>query len=384
MPTNMRIPAALVAIAAAVSVVAAVPADAKIKKPPSTTTTATPVGVSVSGGRLLLNGKPTVFNGINAYNATTYWNVNWGCGTQVSNLDTVFNSVPTGSLVRTWAFQALGFNNKTTHAIDFTAIDRAVNAAKAHGDYLILALSDQAGNCDDGHWHDQAWYAGGYTSTYNDDGRGLAQSMSYLDWVKAVVSRYAGNPTVAVYEPVNEPEASNCNAGYHGSGCFGHNTCPSGATTTLRSFFDKIGSVIKTSAPRALVSTGTLGSNQCGIAGTGFSTVNASPYVDVATYHDYGSPTIALPSSLATRAAEANSLGKAFLVEESGINGSTTGVGCATLDSRSAQFLAKMSAAQSAGSDGYLPWGWSAAASTSCGYGIAPGDPLLASLLSAV
>jgi len=381
MPTTMRFSAALVAIAAAVSVVAAVPADAGSGRTPKSTATVTP-GVSVSGGKLLLNGKAKVFDGINAYNATTYWNVNWGCGTQVSNLDTLFNSVPTGSLVRTWAFQALGYNNKTTHTIDFTAIDRAVNAAKAHGDYLILALSDQAGNCDDGHWHDAAWYAGGYTSTYNDDGRGLAQSMSYLNWVQAVVSRYGANPTVAVYEPVNEPEASNCDTGYRGSGCYGHNTCPSGAATTLRSFFDRVGSVIKTLAPRALVSTGTLGSNQCGVAGTGFTTVNASAYVDIATYHDYGSPTVSLPTSLATRAAEANTLGKVFLVEESGINGSSTGVGCATLASRSTQFLAKMSAAKSVGTDAYLPWGWSAAASTSCGYGIAPGDPLLASLFS--
>jgi hypothetical protein len=52
------------------------------------------------------------------------------------------------------------------------------------------------------------------------------------------------------------------------------------------------------------------------------------------------------------------------------------------LASRSTQFLAKMAAAKSVGSDAYLPWGWSAAASTNCGYGIAPGDPLLASLFS--
>lgn len=379
MRRHVRLTAALVATIATLTVAGAASADASTKRAAKTTAT-TATGVTASGGRLLLNGKPTVMNGVNAFNATTYWNVNWGCGTQISNLDTLFNSIPSRSLVRTWAFQALGYNNKTTHAIDFTAIDRVVNAAKAHGDYLIFTLSDQAGNCDDGHWHDEAWYDGGYTSTYNDDGRGLSLSMSYLSWIKAVVNRYASNPTVAVYEPVNEPESSNCNAGYHGSGCYGHNTCPSGATSSLRSFFDKVGGVIKGLDPRALVSTGTLGSNQCGVAGTGFSTINASSNVDIATFHDYGSPTVALPSGVSSRASQANALGKVFLVEESGINGSTTGLGCPNLSDRASEFRAKLSAAQSVGSDGYLPWNWSAASSTTCGYGIAPGDPLMSSL----
>lgn len=329
----------------------------------------------MSGGRLLLNGKPHFFTGVNAYNATTYWNVNYGCGTQVADIDTVFNSLPSGSLVRTWAFQALGFN-KFTHKIDFTAIDRAVASAKAHGDYLIFALSDQSGTCDDGHWHDQAWYDGGYTQTYNDNGRGYSLTMNYLDWVKTVVARYASNPTVAIYEPVNEPESSNCYAGYSGSGCYGHDTCPTGATASLRNFFDTVGGVIKSLDSRAIVSTGTLGGNQCGVTGSGFSTINASPSVNVATYHDYGAPTTALPSQLSTRASQASALGKVFLVEEAGISGSTTGVGCPTLGARSNQFIAKINAAKSVGADAYLPWNWTELTSTSCSFTLAPGDPL--------
>jgi mannan endo-1,4-beta-mannosidase len=338
-------------------------------------------GVTVSGSKLLLNGHPTVFHGVNAYNATTYWKVNSGCGSQITNLDTLFNSVPSGSLVRTWAYQALGFN-KFTHQIDFTAIDRAVAAAQAHGDYLIFALSDQAGRCDDGHWHDEAWYDGGYTKTYNDNQLGFSLSMSYLGWVKAVVTRYGSNPTVAIYEPVNEPEGSNCATGYTGSGCYGHTTCPSGATGSLRSFFDTVGGTIKSIDRRAIVSSGTLGDNQCGVTGTGFSTINASPSVDVATYHDYGSPAVALPTTLSSRAAQAAALGKVFLVEESGINASADGTGCPTPADRSTQFLAKMSAAKTVGADAYLPWNWAATPATTCAMTISPGDPLLTALLS--
>ena len=376
MRPRLQLTAALVATTATLSFIStAADASTLRTRKTATTTTTTPTGVTVSSGRLLLNGKPTVFHGVNAYNATTYWNVNYGCGTQVSNIDTLFNSLPSGSLIRTWAYQALGFN-KFTHKIDFTAIDRAVNAAKAHGDYLIFALSDQSGNCDDGHWHDQAWYDGGYNQTYNDNGKGFSLSMSYLDWVKTVVTRYASNPTVAIYEPVNEPEASNCYAGYKGSGCYGHDTCPTGATSSLRSFFDNVGGVIKSLDSRAIVSSGTLGGNQCGVTGSGFSTINASPSVDVATYHDYGSPTTPLPSPLSTRASQANALGKVFLVEEAGISGSTTGVGCSTLDGRASQYVDKINAAKSVGADAYLPWNWTELTSTTCSFTLAPGDPL--------
>lgn len=339
-------------------------------------------GMAEVGGRLLLNGKPHFFTGINAYNATTDWSVNYGCGSMIDNLDTLFAALPAHSLVRTWAFQALGYNNRTTHKIDFTAIDRVVTAAKTHHDYLILTLSDQAGTCDDWHFHDSAWYAGGYQRSYNDDGRGLATSMSYLHWVKSVVRRYRNNRTVAIYEPVNEPEASNCLPGLHGAHCYGHNTCPRRATHVLRTFFDTVGGVIKRIDPRALVSTGTLGGTQCGVAGDGFRRINASPEVDITTLHDYGYPTIAATGGLLERSAQATALDKVFLVEEAGIDASLSGTGCLTLSARSQAFAAKERAARRVGADGYLPWVFGLAPSSSCGPGIAAGDPLLLSHLA--
>jgi mannan endo-1,4-beta-mannosidase len=334
-------------------------------------------GVAEAGGKLYLNGTQHFFSGINAYSATTDWSVNWGCGTMLPDLNTLFDAVPAGSLVRTWAFQALGFN-KLTHKTDFSAIDRVVAAAKAHHDYLVFALSDQAGTCDDGHFHNAAWYAGGYNRTYDDNGRGYATTMSYLKWVKTVVTRYKGNHTVAIYEPVNEPEASNCNAGLTGSACFGHNTCPSNATSVLRTFFDTVGRAIKTISPSALVSTGVIGGTQCGIAGTGFRTVSASKYVDITTFHDYTAAKPAMPSTLLARIRLAAGLSKSFLFDEAGINGTTSGSGCASLANRAAAFVAKAKAAHKAGADGYVPWNFAPTPSATCSYDIAPGDPMLA------
>ena len=333
-------------------------------------------GVSVSGGRLLLNGRTHYFSGVNAYNATSDWHVNNTCGPTVTDLNTVFSGMPRGSLVRTWAFQALGYN-KNTHQIDFSAIDRAVQAAADNGDYLILTLSEQAGVCDDGHWHDQAWYDGGYLKTYNDNGLGFSLTMNYLDWVKAVVSRYTTNPTVAIYEPVNEPEASNCDSGYGGHDCYGHTSCPSGATASLRHFFDTVGAAIKNIDAGALVSMGVVGGSQCGIAGTGFDEVAASADVDIATYHDYSSPATTMPATMFARLSETKNLGKPLLVEEAGIDASPAGVGCDTLDQRASDFGAKSAAVKQAGSAGYLLWNWWPTPSSSCALTIAPGDPAL-------
>jgi hypothetical protein len=259
-------------------------------------------------------------------------------------------------------------------------MDRVAAAAAAAGDHLILTLSDQAGRCDDGHWHGQAWYDGGYQRAYDDNGRGLAQSMSYLDWVKAVVSRYAADDAVAVFEPVNEPEASDCQAGFSGSGCYGHTTCPAGAAGSLRSFFDKVGSTIKGIDPGALVSAGVAGQSECGVAGAGFDTILASADVDIATYHDYSSPSTTMPAALSSRIATAQQLGKPLLVEESGMSASAAGAGCPTLDQRANDFKAKSSAAKRAGADGYLPWNWWASAGAGCSMTIAPGDPALSAL----
>ncbi len=339
-------------------------------------------GVTAFDGQLLLNGRPHWFDGINAYNATTDWSVNWGCGSMIDDLGTLFDALPPHSLVRTWAFQALGYNSKSTDAMDFSAIDRVVADAKAHHDYLILTLSDQAGTCDDGHFHDASWYAGGYRRSFNDDGRGLADQMSYLQWVKRVVRHYRSTRTVAVYEPVNEPEASVCNPGLHGGHCYGHNSCPARATRVLRGFFDTVGGVIKRLDERALVSSGTLGGTQCGVAGAGFARINASRFVDVTTLHDYGYPTIARTGGLLERSAQARALDKPLLVEEAGIDASVAGVGCVSLERRGRLFEAKARGAKRVGADGYLPWMFALAPSSTCSPGVAPGDPALGHLAS--
>jgi len=328
---------------------------------------------------LCLDGLPRAFSGVNAYELATSWGINWGCGTQVTDteVDRLFESLPAHSMVRFWAFQAQAFNNKTTHAIDFRPLDRIVSAAERHRQHLILTLTTQDGTCDDGHWKDAAWYRGGYRSANDDFGRGLTP-LSYLRWVNAVVKRYRSSPAVAMWEPVNEPEASGCASGWHGWDCWGHLSCPSFAVATaaIRSFFDHLGRTIHALDGRHLVSSGALGGDQCGWAGDGYSTVHASRGIDVASYHDYGSDTEAITDGIQLRIAQAHRLGKPIIAGEVGVAGGAKG-SCPNLASRARMIRAKLHAQRAAA---FLVWDWSPATDGSCGFGFSSSDPLIAAL----
>jgi len=329
-----------------------------------------------AGTALLLDGRPAHLTGINDYGAATSYDVNWGCGSPTGDLDGLFAALRPGSLVRFWAFQAQGWDNKVTpQRQELAGIDRVVQAAERHHQLLIMTLSDQAGTCDDGHWHDQAFYDGGYQARYRDDGRGLGD-IAYQQWVREVVERYRSSPAVGMWEPVNEPEASICVGGCDQA----HRQCPVGAAQSLRHFFDDIGGQVHALDPGSLVALGTEGGGQCGLAGDDFSVVGSSPGVDVLDYHDYGAQTDALPSGLTDRLAQGRALGKPLLVEEAGID---AGQGCRSYDDRAALLRAKVVAAFAAGAAGYLPWWYSEAPGTGCEQDLGPHDPALAVLCAA-
>ena len=393
MATSHRLRAALGAAAAGLAVVAglaaAAPASASVWSPSThvrsghslTALLSPPLpGVTSVGTSLLLNGKKHVFTGVNAYELGTWWDVNPGCGSQVDNLDAMFSSLPAHSLVRFWAFQSLAVN-KHTHTWDFTALDRVFNAAAAHGDYLIATLSDQAGTCDGDYWHNDAWYKGGYQTLHESDGQGR-NITSFSGWVNKVVPRYRNNAALGMWELVNEPEASNCNSGYTGSQCFGHNPCPSDAASSLRSFFDTMGARLHSLDSRHLVATGLIGKGQCGSAGSAYKYVSASKGVDVLTYHDYGDEVQPpLPTDLATAVTASKALGKPLVTEEAGMTAAPSGVTCSrTLAGRATQVVTDINAQVAAGVAGYLAWDWTPVANSGCSLDIGPNDPLLSAL----
>jgi hypothetical protein len=295
-----------------------------------------------------------------------------------SALDAFFASLPSGASVRIWGFQGSMATNPTTQQRDWSGLDRVVAEAGRHGDHLVMSLANQDGDCDDGHWKDAAWYEGGYRDVYSGNAYTIAID-SYWDWVHEIVGRYKDTPTIAMWELVNEPEASTCAPGVSSVGCYEHLECADQRTAAaaLRDFFDVVGAELKHVDPNHLIESGTIGGAQCGISGAGFTTVSASPSIDVTSVHDY-SPGVTLPAEVSARVAEAQSLGKPLLVGELGERAGEGIAGCPSFTDREAAFQATINAQLAAGVAMISLWDWVPDPRPPvCTYDIATGDPAL-------
>jgi hypothetical protein len=334
----------------------------------------------------VLDGQPYTFLGVNAYEIGTVVGVNPGCGGAETDaqLDQLFSSLPPNSLVRFWAFQDAVATNVHTDQLDWGPLDRVFAAAAAHGQRLIVTLTDQGGVCDGNHWQDPSWYEGGFQDVFdtpsNSDGSGHTP-LSYWDYLQDVVNRYKDSPALGMWEPISEPEASSCGGSYYPATCWGHNSCPDEAVAAaaLRHFFDVVGGEIHALDPNHLVENGLLGGGQCGTESGDYAYVSASPGVDVLSYHDYfaGTPMGGDQwNGIGVRLAQAAALRKPIIAGEMGLDAGS-GSGCMSLATRAAEIQSKIQAQMAAGTSGVLIWDWLPAPSAPCNTDTYPGDPLM-------
>jgi hypothetical protein len=196
------------------------------------------------------------------------------------------------------------------------------------------------------------------------------------------MSHYAGNPTIAMWQLVNEGEAVN-----------GDGSCDeSAALPALLAFSNDVGGLAHRLDPSHLVSPGILagysggGRGQwCGARDSDYQTLMASPGIDICDYHDYGYPTEPMGRPFGPNLASAirmcHAVGKPIMVAETGIYADSP----AGLAPRAAQFSAKFSAQFQAGVVGELMWTWAVKPAYVVpdgdpNFGIFPGDPSLAVL----
>jgi mannan endo-1,4-beta-mannosidase len=309
--------------------------------------------VQRNGTSLVLNGSPYRFTGINDYGA------NQTCGPQI-DLGSALTAWGGGStdpnVVRAWFFQNMATTNG---ARDWSRFDNVLSTAASHGYRVIVTLANQWSDCDQGYGYKTAgWYQSGYTS--NDP----SGTQSYRDYIRDVITRYKDKTTILMWQLMNEAEANTSSGG----------SCPSNAESILQAWATDVSGLIKSIDPNHLVSIGTMGSGQCGAAGSEYQTLHSIPTVDVCEYHDYGSPSTAMPgdqwNGLHAKMDMCAADGKPIFVGESGISSSQDG---GNLQTRANWFSSKFSAQFSAGVVGELVWGWE----TSDGYGFWPGDPTL-------
>ncbi|MCU1451792.1 MAG: hypothetical protein JWP02_3962 [Acidimicrobiales bacterium] len=353
------------------------PATTTTTAPATTTTTTAPPApssgfVSRNGRQLVLNGAPYKFTGTNAPDLSTDYAINYGCGATNSQTDVMnyLSSLRPNSMVRVWAFQSIAYN-KNTKTVDFAVLDRVVADAAQTGQKLVLVLSHQWGGCGDT-FKTESWYSYGYRNIVQDGTpQGMATNpLSFYEWTRKIVTRYANSPAVAMWEPVNEPQPTVTNGG----------SCSTTAANTLRTFFDSVGGLIHSIDSRHLVSSGLQGSGQCGTAGAQYQTLHQSPGIDVGSVHDYYAANVAMPgdqwNGIQVRVNQMAAVNKPLFVGEVGINASDTSAGLPTLNQRRDYFKAKMDAQLGAGIVGYIPWRWAHTQDTA-NYYIPDGDPSL-------
>jgi hypothetical protein len=226
--------------------------------------------VTRSGQQLLLNGGPYRFTGLNIYNANSVNNYWYTMGTGDA-LDTALTAAGSGKNVfRAWFGQWLA--NPAAAGLDFSVFDHTLSVARKHGNRVIVTLADQDGSWDDGirKTLPSGWYQGGYRTRVSDatSSWGARNSLTYRDYVLGVVGRYRNDPTVLMWQLVNEAEAKNADG-----------SCPTAtddaAAVAIRGFADDMSRAIKSVDDNHLVSLGTIGTGQCGTSGSRFLDVHS-------------------------------------------------------------------------------------------------------------
>lgn len=326
--------------------------------------------VKANGTQLTLNAVPYRFAGVNLYNANSRNNCWFPLGYNDSALATALAYIPGADVFRAWFFQWMATSNGVR---DWTAFDHTLSVAAAAGKKVIVTLADQWGACerpDISVYKSEAWYSNGYT-TSPDNPYVLS---SYRTWVTEAVTRYRDDPTILMWQLMNEAEdAPAANTG-----------CTSSAAATLYAWASDMASVVKHIDSNHLLNIGTSGGGQCGAVYRDYQTLYSIPAVDICEYHDYGSPTDSMPgdqwNGLQFRIDQCAALGKPIFVGEVGIK--TTDAG--SLSTRASDFNAKLAAWYSAGVSGALLWNFVPPHDSAYGggsdYDLLPGDPALALL----
>ncbi len=311
--------------------------------------------ITRSGSVFLQNGVPYKFAGFNIYQANSVSNCSYTMGTG-SALDTALSSIGPMQVFRTWFFQA---EATTNGARDWSAFDHTLAVARAHNVKIIATLGNQWGSCESptSMYKWDSWYTGGYKTQILP-----TTTAPYRNWVQEVVTRYRNDPTIAMWQIMNEAEVKVDNT----------STCA--PSIDLYNFSSDISTLIKSIDPNHLVSLGTLGGSQCGTKGSDYQTLHSLPNIDVCEFHDYGHQTEATPSNFSTDLNACNAVGKPLIVGEMGMRPNDPGVN-GTLQGRASLYDAKMAAQFSAGAQGILIWSWNNQGSSMTDYQVGPGDP---------
>ena len=316
-----------------------------------------PAFVTRSGATLMLNGRPYRFAGLNIYNANNQGQCWYDLGTAASLDQTLTAIGPVQNVFRAWFFQSLATLNGQR---DWSTFDATLAVARAHDERVIATLGNDLSDCEGPGpvQRNEAWYRSGYTSL-----RDAGMAETYRAWVADVVARYRNDPTILAWQLINEPDLANPSG-----------RCSPGASRTLKHFAQDMAGLVKSLDPNHLLSLGSWGLLDCGLAGSAYQDVHSVAGIDLCEIHDYGGPWNVAPPLLQLRINQCRALGKPLFIGEIGVKVQDAG----SLAGRASAIRAKLSAAFGAGVTGTLVWDWANGDQGAySGYEVQPGDPTL-------
>jgi endo-1,4-beta-mannosidase len=335
------------------------------------------VFVKAHGRNLELGGETFIFRGVNIWGAASDQSV-FDCGAEDSDhaayLDRTFRGLSAlgVNVVRFFAFQSYAGGGT-----DLTPIKRVIDAARRYNIRVIPVLGNQFGNCD--YYPSYAknlsftkstvWYETGYMAPNS------GYALSYRDYVRMIVGAFKDDPTVLVWQLMNEAQVSDL-------------TDADGAI--LRGFVTDVSGLIKSIDSNHLVSVGTQGTGQPGTQGPSNRALHEISTVDVVEAHDYDNDADPLPGYPDSRwntiwgaMTDAVELDKPFFIDEAGITAGDDAACPYTLAARAELLASKARAMFRQGGVGYLYWSYAERINPqdkNCGYDMTLADPALTGL----
>ncbi len=271
--------------------------------------------VGRDGTELTVNGEAYTFVGANFYAAASSYH--YGCGWPGNDPDEFLETAFTGlrqharaNAVRFWGFQSFALRENPPDSgvveLDFGDFDRVIARARAHDIRLVFVLENQWTECtglpeggvptpndpDNGGYRNLSWYASGY-----DTPGALGYPLSYKEYVEAVVSEYAHEPAILMWQLMNEAECKDIPADTESPESAPGTACPGELRDWAHEMADFIRGIevgLGVETPH-LISIGTMGTGQPGTQDENLWLLHDYPSVDVVEVHDYGHDSEAFP-----------------------------------------------------------------------------------------
>jgi endo-1,4-beta-mannosidase len=235
-----------------------------------------------------------------------------------------------GNAVRIDAYQSF-----TAGGTDFSRLDLILEEAERRGIRVILTLENQWPDCTEGGYKYADWYRGGYLRPYGE------YPLSYRDYVARVVARYRDDPSILMFQLMNEAESRTVQGLED--------------PEALYAFAQDMAGTVRRIDRVHVLSLGTSGVARPGSGGAFYALLHQIPGIDVAEAHDYHADAVAMPPDVWLSLLAARAIGRPFFIGEIGMDAPPL-----TPDQRATLVSEKIEAAWHEDADGVLVWSYRA------------------------